>query len=153
MLRNVISLAFFRGAIVAAVAMIGPQALARPAASPLGTWSTANGHGVVAIVPCGDALCGRIVGIDRKPTEPMPTDVHGRPQCGLTIITNQKQKTDGTWSGEITDPRDGSTYHASLWLDDGGNLHLRGYIGIPLLGATQIWRPYTGHLSGECALV
>src|SRR5271168_35236 len=28
----------------------------------LGAWSTPDGHGVVAIEQCGDALCGRIVG-------------------------------------------------------------------------------------------
>ena len=151
MFRRIGSLAFLGGVIVLAIGMIASMALAEPMTSPLGTWSTENGHGVVAIVPCGDALCGRIVGIDRKPTEPMPTDVHGRPQCGLTIITNQKPKADGTWVGQITDPRDGSTWQAMLRLD-GGNLHLRGFIGIPLLGSTQIWRPFSGRLTAECGL-
>jgi len=136
----------------AAMLAIGLIATPAVATTPIGTWSTANGHGVVAIGPCGDALCGRIVGIDRAPTAPMPTDVHGRPQCGLTIIKNEKPEADGTWVGQVTDPRDGATYQAQLWLDDGGNLHLRGYIGIPLLGATQIWRPFTGHLTAECGL-
>ena len=63
-------------------------AAAARTASPVGTWLTENGHGVIAIAQCGDALCGRIVGINRAPTDPMPTDVNGRPQCGLTIITN-----------------------------------------------------------------
>jgi uncharacterized protein (DUF2147 family) len=82
----------------------------------------------------------------------MPTDVLGRPQCGLTIISNQKLKVDGTWWGEITDPRDGDRYHAILWVDEGGNLHLRGFIGIPQLGATQIWHKFTGRLTNECRL-
>lgn len=120
--------------------------------SPVGTWTTANGHGVVEIAQCGDALCGRIVGIDRSAGEAMPTDVLGRPQCGLTIITNQKLKVDGTWWGEITDPRDGGTYQAILWVDKGGDLHLRGFIGIPQLGATQIWHKFAGHLANECRL-
>jgi uncharacterized protein (DUF2147 family) len=135
-----------------AIALIASAASATPAASPLGAWSTANGHGVIAIEPCGDALCGRIVGIDRAPTEPMSTDVQGRPQCGLTIITNEKPESDGTWLGNVTDPRDGASYHAKLWVDADGDLHLRGYIGIPLLGSTETWRKYTGHLSAECGL-
>jgi uncharacterized protein (DUF2147 family) len=139
-------------AAILAIGLIASLASAALAASPLGTWSTANGHGVIAIAPCGDALCGRIVGIDRAPTDPMPTDVHGRPQCGLTIITDERPETDGTWLGEVTDPRDGRKYHAKLWLDEDGNLHLRGFIGIPLLGATQTWRPFTGHLTAECGL-
>jgi len=147
-------LALVRTAIILAIGLINAPALATQTDSglPLGVWSTANGHGVIAIAPCGDALCGRIVGIDRKPTEPMPTDVHGRSQCGLTIITNQRPRADGSWLGEITDPRDGGTYQAKLWLGEGGNLHLRGFIGIPQLGSTQIWHKFTGHLTAECGL-
>ena len=125
---------------------------AAPSASPVGTWLTESGHGVVEIAKCGDALCGRIVGIDREPGSPMPTDVNGRPQCGLTIISNEKPEADGTWLGEVTDPRDGATYQAKLWVDGSGNLHLRGFIGIPLLGSTQVWRPFAGRLTAECGL-
>ncbi len=135
-----------------ALGVVASSASAAPTDSPVGTWLTANSHGVIAIAQCGEALCGRIVGIDRAPTDPMPTDVDGRPQCGLTIITNEKPAADGTWLGQITDPRDGDTYQAKLWLDDSGNLHLRGYIGIPLLGSTQIWRKFTGHLTAECGV-
>jgi uncharacterized protein (DUF2147 family) len=119
---------------------------------PRGTWLTATGQGVVEIARCGDTLCGRIVGIERGPAEPMPTDVNGQPQCGLTIITDEKPEADGTWLGEVIDPRDGGHYQAKLWLDQHGNLKLRGFIGIPALGATQTWRKFSGHLSKECRL-
>ncbi len=128
------------------------SASARAPVSPLGTWLTESGHGVVAIAECGDLICGRIVGIDREPGSPMPTDVNGRPQCGLTIITNAKPEADGTWSGEITDPRDGDTYRAKFWVDDVGSLHLRGFIGISLFGSTQVWRRFAGHIGAECSL-
>lgn len=134
------------------IGLLAAPTWAAPAATPAGTWRTENGHGVITIAQCGDALCGRIVGIDRAPTEPMPTDVQGRPQCGLTIITDEKPQPDGTWLGEVTDPRDGNTYRAELWLDQHGDLHLRGFIGIPLLGSTQTWHPFTGHLTAECGV-
>jgi len=66
------------------------------------------------------------------------------------IITNQKPKLDRTRLGEIIDPSYGGTYQAMLWVDDGGNLHLRGHIGIRQLGATQIWHGFTGHLTSTC---
>ncbi|HTB44921.1 MAG TPA: DUF2147 domain-containing protein [Acetobacteraceae bacterium] len=141
-----------RYAAVLAIALVASPVSAMPAASPLGTWLTANGHGVVSIEPCGGALCGRIVGIDRAPGEPMPTDVHGQPQCGLTIITNEKPETADSWLGEVTDPRDGNTYRAKLWVDERGNLRLRGYIGIPELGATQVWHRFNGHLTTDCGI-
>ncbi len=139
-------------AVLLVTGVITSPALAASIDSPRGSWATENGHSVVAIEQCGEALCGRIVGIDRAPTEPMPTDVHGRSQCGLTVITNEKPEGDGTWLGEVTDPRDGATYNAKLWLGASGELHLRGYVGIPLLGATQTWRKFTGHLTAECGL-
>lgn len=98
------------------IGLLAAPTWAAPAATPAGTWLTENGHGVITIAQCGDALCGRIVGIDRAPTEAMPTDVQGRPQCGLTIITDEKPQPDGTWLGEVTDPRDGNSYRAELWL-------------------------------------
>jgi len=155
MVRHIKSPRFFGVITLVAILLIGllvaAGASARPS-SPVGNWATENGHGVVAIEPCGEALCGRIVGIDRDPAEPMPTDVSGRSQCGLTIIRNEKPTADGSWLGEITDPRDGRTWQATLWVDENGNLHLRGFIGIPLLGATQIWRPFGGHLTSQCGL-
>ena len=141
-----------RFAAILAIGLSVSAASATLAASPQGTWLTTNGDGAVQIGQCGDALCGEIVGIDRKVTAPMPTDMHGRPQCGLTIISNERPETDGSWLGDITDPRDGRTYQAMLWVDEGGNLHLRAFIGIPALGATVIWRPFTGHLTAKCSL-
>jgi uncharacterized protein (DUF2147 family) len=160
MFRRLKSLGLFCGVAVLASVAIGSPASAAPTASPvqstdaipLGDWSTANGHGVIQIARCGEALCGRIVGIDRKPTEPMPTDVHGRSQCGLTIITNERPETDGVWLGEIADPRNGDVYHAKLWLGADGNLRLRGFIGIPVLGSTQTWHRFTGRLTADCGL-
>ena len=134
-------------------------AVARQAQDPppkpdvvVGNWATEDGNGVISIQPCGNALCGRIVGIVRAPGKPIPKDVHGASQCGLTIITNERPKPDGSWIGEVTDPRDGSTYNAQLWLDNSGNLRLRGYVGLPLLGQTQTWRPFTGRVTPSCEL-
>ena len=121
-----------------------------PPASVTGTWLTPGGDGVIAIEPCGDALCGRIVGITRAPGEPMPTDVRGVSQCGLTIIDNEHPADDGAWLGHVTDPRTGDTYGAKLWIDADGNLRMRGFLGLPLLGQTQIWHPYTGRLTQSC---
>ena len=148
-MRHRIRVAF---AFCAAVGFAVSTGQAAPWRNPLGAWLTESGHGVVAIESCGDALCGRIVGIDRAPDEPMPTDVHGQPQCGLTIITDEHPTADSTWLGWVTDPRSGTAYHAKLWVDDDDNLHLRGYLGISLLGQTQIWHRFKGHLTTECGM-
>ncbi len=142
-----------RGLGAATLWLAAATASATAAVTPVGNWLTEDGHGVIGIAVCGDSYCGRIVGIDRDPGTPMPTDVKGRPQCGLTILTNEKPTGDGDWLGQITDPRDGKTYGAKLWLDDRGNLRVRGFLGIPLLGSTQVWHPFMGRIGPECQLI
>jgi uncharacterized protein (DUF2147 family) len=129
--------------------------LMRPVAaadSPLGTWSTGDGNGVVSISLCGGDLCGRIVGIARPPGAPIPTDSHGQSQCGLTILQREKPARDGTWLGQITDPRDGATYQAKLWLDGHGDLNVHGFIGLPILGRTTVWHRFDGHVTPACEM-
>jgi uncharacterized protein (DUF2147 family) len=148
------------GALLLAAALMPPlpagagrATVAPPQANQVaGMWLTEDGNGVIQIEPCGDAMCGRIVGIARAPGQPIPTDVHGMSQCGLTIITNERPENDGTWLGHVTDPRSGTVYGAQLWLGSDGNLRLRGFLGLPLLGQTQVWRPFTGHLAAGCML-
>lgn len=122
--------------------------------NPIGRWWTGGDRGVVEIDRCGGAaLCGRIVGITLDhPNDPEPTDFRGRPQCGLTIITAEKTG-ENEWTGHVTDPRDGKTYHALLWLDGSGQLHMRGYVGLPLFGETVIWQPFQGSIADRCLVV
>jgi uncharacterized protein (DUF2147 family) len=53
-----------------------------------------------------------------------------------------KAAGDGIWSGgEILDPKDGQTYKVRLKPVEGGaRLEVRGYIGAPLFGRTQVWQ-------------
>jgi uncharacterized protein (DUF2147 family) len=59
---------------------------------------------------------------------------------GLTIVKGMKRNGAKYAGGTILDPRDGTVYHAQMELSaDGQQLFVRGYLGIPLLGQTQIW--------------
>jgi uncharacterized protein (DUF2147 family) len=127
-------------------------AWATPRTDPVGNWLTEDGHGVIRIAPCTEGICGMIVGIDRAPGDPMPTDSVGRSQCGLVIFTGTDAGQKGAAEGRITDPRDGKIYQARLWLDETNRLHLRGYIGIPLLGATRVWQPFAGRITTGCRI-
>ncbi len=124
---------------------------ASAAEAPLvGRWLTQDGDGVIEIAPCADALCGQIVGIRRGDSERLPRDASGQSQCGLMILRDERPSDDGTWDGRITDPRDGRTYGAQLWLDDAGRLTIRGYLGLPLLGRSQTWTRFAGPIGPEC---
>ena len=133
--------------------MIAGAALPLLGAAPpaeVGRWLTQNELSVIDVVPCAAGLCGRIVGISRDhPTDPQPRDIWGGYQCHESIIHMTSQGGDGRWRGSILDPRSGRTWRAEIW-GSGEALRLRGYIGLPLFGATQVWSRYGGHLSAAC---
>jgi uncharacterized protein (DUF2147 family) len=59
---------------------------------------------------------------------------------GMTILWGLTKQGEEYQGGEILDPENGKTYRAKMKLEDGGKtLHVRGFIGISLLGRTQVW--------------
>ena len=50
------------------------------------------------------------------------------------------KKTDTRWeNGTIYDPKTGNTYSSNLELDGPEKIKVRGFIGISLIGRTDIW--------------
>lgn len=123
------------------------------APAPIGMWLTPGRDAVVAIAPCNGGLCGRMVGLflDRS-TDPMPVDYRGVSQCNLPLITDARQIQPNLWKGHITDPRNGHVWGVELRLDPRGNLALRGFFGVPLLGRTQTWTRYPGTPPADCRI-
>ncbi len=136
--------------LLAAVLACALPVAAAAETAPVGRWLTQDRDGVIEVAPCGTGLCGRIVGMTYGAGEPMPVDVHGRPQCGLVIF--EMQPDGAHWRGRITNPEDGSEWRAELWLGEDGDLRLRGYLGIPLLGRTQSWTRFQGRIGPGCRL-
>ncbi len=128
---------------------LAAPAYAAPAPALLGTWMTEDRQGVVRIEPCGDAYCGRVVGISDFPKGGL-RDLHGTPQCGLVILHDLRPGDDGRRHGSITNPDDGKTYSTILWVAPDGDMRLRGYVGLPLFGSTQHWPRFAGTLTPDC---
>lgn len=64
-----------------------------------------------------------------------------QPIIGMTILTGLKQAESNEYAGgTILDPANGKTYKTKMSLDeDGKKLNVRAYIGVPMLGRTQVW--------------
>ncbi len=125
----------------------------------MGTWLTASGVAQVKIAQCPDAasgaLCGFIVGLinpkgpDGQVVAPeVATDYRnenaaqrGRKVIGMPLIWGFKKTADPNTfeDGQIYNGENGKIYNANISLQPDGKLRLRGYVGTPLFGETQVW--------------
>jgi len=135
---------------LAAAPGLAQQRAQEPDAAPiLGRWLTGMGDGIVDITREADgSFQGRIIG-GRAPAR---LDVHNpepqrrsQPLLGQVILQGMRAAGDDSWSGgSIYDPDSGRTYHCAIELLDPNRLKLRGYLGVPMLGRSQIWTRYLG---------
>jgi uncharacterized protein (DUF2147 family) len=120
--------------------------------SPVGRWKTVDDvtgkpKSVVTIWEENGKLYGRVQKlVDPDPQNPNPTcedctgDKKGKPVVGLKILWDLQKDGDGWSGGTILDPSNGKTYKCLLSLEEGGTkLKVRGFIGVSVLGRTQIW--------------
>jgi uncharacterized protein (DUF2147 family) len=118
--------------------------------SPLGVWKTfddktGKARAIVRIYEQDGKLFGKIErsmmpGAESRVCAVCTDERKDQPMLGLVIIRNMKRTDDGWAGGDILDPDNGSVYRCKLHLDEGGaKLVVRGFIGISLLGRTQIW--------------
>jgi uncharacterized protein (DUF2147 family) len=130
----------FSAAVLLALAAI--IAAAQPS-GVLGLWKTKSGS-IIRIDRCSDKVCFTVVKM--TPDVTATTDIHNpdpaqrsRPLCNLRIgngftLSDPNHAAGGT----LYDPKTGKTYHGQMAIE-GTKLHLRGYVGIPLFGASEIW--------------
>jgi uncharacterized protein (DUF2147 family) len=116
-------------------------------ASPVGFWK--NDDATFQIFESEGRLGGKIIEIKepRTPEGKDKTDIHNpdpskreRPIIGLVFMSGFNRKSDTRWEdGTIYDPKSGNTYACSMELDGPEKIKVRGFIGISLIGRTQIW--------------
>ena len=120
--------------------------------SPVGLWksmddTTAKPAALIRITDNHGQLVGKIEKLfelpddNRNPRCTECTDARkNQPIIGMTIIDGMHVDGNGYGGGNILDPDNGKVYKSRMTLTDNGKkLQVRGYIGVPLLGRTQIW--------------
>jgi uncharacterized protein (DUF2147 family) len=111
------------------------------ASPPTGRWITESGNLEVVVAPCGAELCGTVARVLASHSMSNPgVDMGDRPGIGLTILKDFTPSGDDAWEGQIYNRENGKTYSCVMRLRDADQLEIRPYIGIRLIGKTQIWR-------------
>ncbi len=121
-------------------------------ASPVGLWKniddvTGRPKALIRITEVKGELRGQIEKLYRGPGEnqnPLCEKCQGankdQPVLGLVFMSGLRKDGNDYTGGEILDPDDGKTYRSKMTLVDGGRkLNVRGYIGVPMFGRSQIW--------------
>lgn len=141
------------------LAISGATTASAQTKSVMGTWLVEKKTAHVKIEPCANPangpVCGSIVHIlvltgpdGKTTTEAEANDwrnvdpkLRDRKVLGLTIIYNFKATSDPNTfeNGLIYNGDNGKTYSANISLQPDGTLRLRGYVGSPMFGETQIW--------------
>jgi uncharacterized protein (DUF2147 family) len=127
----------------------GPAATDVQAQQVLGNWLTQDRDGIIEISVAPDrSYQGRIVGgndpgrVDT--TNPDPALLTERLK-GHVIMQGMRYTGDGHWStGTIRDPNNGHIYKCRMQLLAPDRLQIRGFLGVSLLGRSQVWTRYTG---------
>lgn len=124
---------------------------ANDANAVVGIWETAGAKkGNVQIYEKGNTFFGKLIKLaepndpqtgkpklDRKNPDPAK---QSRPLLNLPLMYNFKYDGDNVWTdGKIYDPESGKEYNCKMTLKDANTLEVRGYLGISLLGRTQVW--------------
>lgn len=120
--------------------------------SPVGLWKNIDDvsgkpKALIRITEVNGSLQGQIEKLFRAPSEDQNPKCekcegarHDQPVIGLVIMTGLKKDGDEYNGGEILDPDNGKVYRSKMHLTDGGKkLSVRGYIGVPMLGRSQVW--------------
>ena len=64
-----------------------------------------------------------------------------QPIEGLVIVQGLEKEGASWTDGTILDPANGKRYSCTISLNANGTLNVRGYLGISILGRTQVWKP------------
>jgi uncharacterized protein (DUF2147 family) len=130
--------------ILATVALVALTAAQPPPRAPIeGQWKNPIGSAIIAIAPCGSALCGKVVWASvRGQREASTSTSH---VVGTVVLTGLQPIRD-RWTGTLFIPDDNVHVAAKLQLLDSRQLKLTGCAVAGLLCRSQIWTRADGPL-------
>jgi uncharacterized protein (DUF2147 family) len=139
---------FKKSSLLLLLVLFAVQTFAQKASDVVGKWLSATGDGQIEIYIRSGKYFGKLAWLKE------PNDDKGKPKLdnknpiaalkskpllGLELLKDFVFE-DGKWTdGTIYDPKTGKTYSCNLSLKENGQLNIRGYVGISLIGRTEVW--------------
>jgi uncharacterized protein (DUF2147 family) len=115
----------------------------------IGKYVNASGEAHVDIYKKNEKYYGKIVWLKNPKNEQgaIKTDVRNpedklklKPLLGLEILKDFIYDGDKWTDGKIYDPKSGKTYSCNITRKANGDLNIRGYIGISIIGRSEVWK-------------
>ncbi len=137
---------------IVALSVFFINVIAQDANKIIGFWLTQEGDSQIKIFKATNGkYYGKIIWLD-EPNEEDGTpkiddenpdvNLQTRPILELMLLNGFKyDESNNEWNeGTIYDPKTGNTYKCNIWFEDDDNiLHVKGYIGISLIGRKVEW--------------
>lgn len=122
--------------------------------SIIGLWETIDDRtgqkkAIVQIEEVNHHIQGKIVKVYwKKGDNRICVACHGKlknhPIKGIRFLWGLEKHSPSLWmNGKILDPHNGQIYQVRIKKQK-SNLFVRAYLGIPMLGRTQVWHRFTG---------
>jgi uncharacterized protein (DUF2147 family) len=113
------------------------------AADILGNYMVPSKDGAIQVYEKGGKYYGKII-LNKDPNKLDANNPDKTQQTqkllGMNILKEFKFDGDDTWeSGTIYDPKNGKTYSCKITRTETGDLNVRGFVGVSLLGRTEIF--------------
>lgn len=104
----------------------------------IGIYYTPKKDGKISVYKKGGQYYGKLIWAPKDLRDSRNPDVtlRSRNIIGSDFMFGFKHENGAYINGKIYDATSGKTYSGKMWLD-GGNLKVRGYLGISALGRTE----------------
>lgn len=137
--------------LLLAITVSGSVSAQEEADKLVGIWEPSHGKAKVKIEKIGNKYYGKIVwlkeAIDPETKAPKvdknnPDEkLRSTPLRGFRILKDFQYTDKNEWTeGTIYDPENGNTYSCIIKMTDDNTLDIRGFIGVSVLGRTDIWK-------------
>jgi uncharacterized protein (DUF2147 family) len=136
--------------IICSAFLITGPAIADEADAIIGEWYTKDSKALVQIYKSGETYNGKIIwlkepfyedGTEKRDKNNPDESRHQDKIIGLNLVKDFVYKAKNKWAdGTIYDPDNGKTYSCKMTLTGDNELKVRGFIGVSLIGRTQMWQ-------------